>query len=63
MRRIRAIAALALAGVGLSVALTATTEAPAAAAPGAVTWVDDFNGPAGSPPDPAKWRYDIGGGG
>ncbi|MER7889769.1 family 16 glycosylhydrolase [Micromonospora sp. NPDC094482] len=63
MRRIRAIAALAIAGVGLSVALTATTEAPAAATPGAVTWSDDFNGAAGSAPDASKWRYDIGGGG
>ncbi|MFD0786501.1 ricin-type beta-trefoil lectin domain protein, partial [Micromonospora azadirachtae] len=37
--------------------------APAAAAPGAVTWSDDFNGPAGTPPDQNKWKYDLGGGG
>jgi beta-glucanase (GH16 family) len=24
---------------------------------------DDFNGPAGSAPDPSRWTYDIGGGG
>jgi beta-glucanase (GH16 family) len=24
---------------------------------------DEFDGPAGSPPDPARWRYDLGGGG
>jgi beta-glucanase (GH16 family) len=24
---------------------------------------DDFNGPAGTPPDPSKWCYDLGGGG
>jgi beta-glucanase (GH16 family) len=27
------------------------------------TFHDDFDGPAGSPPDPARWSYDIGGGG
>lgn len=26
-------------------------------------FVDDFNGPAGAPPDPAKWSFDVGGGG
>ncbi|MFD2764955.1 glycoside hydrolase family 16 protein [Micromonospora eburnea] len=63
MRSIRTIAAVALASVGLTVAFTATTSTPALAAPGAVTWSDDFNGPAGAPPDAGKWRYDIGGGG
>ncbi len=28
-----------------------------------LVWSDEFNGPAGSPPDPAKWNYDLGGGG
>lgn len=23
-------------------------------------WSDEFNGPAGSPPDPSKWNYDLG---
>lgn len=23
-------------------------------------WSDEFNGPAGAPPDPAKWTYDLG---
>lgn len=27
------------------------------------TFSDDFDGPAGSPPDPSKWVYDLGGGG
>lgn len=27
------------------------------------TFADDFDGPAGSAPDPAKWGYDLGGGG
>jgi beta-glucanase (GH16 family) len=26
-------------------------------------WSDEFDGPNGSPPNPAKWIYDIGGGG
>ena len=26
-------------------------------------WSDEFNGPAGSPPDAAKWTYDLGAGG
>jgi beta-glucanase (GH16 family) len=28
-----------------------------------LVWSDEFNGNAGSPPDPAKWTYDLGGGG
>src|SRR5260370_20687142 len=27
------------------------------------TFHDEFDGPAGSPPDPARWAYDLGGGG
>ena len=27
------------------------------------TFYDDFDGPDGSAPDPAKWVYDLGGGG
>ena len=27
------------------------------------TFNDDFDGPAGAAPDPAKWTYDVGGGG
>ena len=37
--------------------------APAAAAIGALTWSDEFNGAAGTPPVSSRWRYDIGGGG
>ncbi len=39
---------------------------PAAAAEGdhwTLTWSDEFSGPNGSAPDPAKWTYDIGGNG
>jgi hypothetical protein len=25
-----------------------------------LVWGDEFNGPAGSQPDPAKWKYDLG---
>jgi len=28
-----------------------------------LTWCDEFNGAPGSPPDPAKWVYDLGGNG
>lgn len=28
-----------------------------------LVWSDEFNGPANSPPDPAKWIYDLGAGG
>jgi uncharacterized protein (TIGR03437 family) len=28
-----------------------------------LVWSDEFNGVAGSPPDPTKWNYDLGGGG
>ena len=28
-----------------------------------LVWSDEFNGAAGAAPDPAKWNYDLGGGG
>ena len=28
-----------------------------------LAWSDEFNGPAGAPPDPMNWNYDLGGGG
>jgi beta-glucanase (GH16 family) len=28
-----------------------------------LSWSDEFNGPAGTPPDPTYWSYDLGGGG
>ncbi|WP_069386272.1 family 16 glycosylhydrolase [Cellulosimicrobium cellulans] len=30
---------------------------------GPLTWSDEFDGPAGTPPDPSRWRYDLGGDG
>jgi hypothetical protein len=28
-----------------------------------LVWSDEFNGPAGTPPDPSKWNRNLGGGG
>lgn len=28
-----------------------------------LTWSDEFNGPNGAPPDPAKWTFNLGGNG
>ena len=28
-----------------------------------LVWSDEFNGAAGTAPDPAKWNFDLGGGG
>ena len=65
----------ALAGLALSlsvaasalVATTPTTTAAAAVPPTpsgwTSVWVDDFNGPAGTLPDPGKWNIETGGGG
>ena len=48
-------------------ALFAAVSSPAQPAPAQnswqLVWSDEFNGPAGTPPDPAKWNYDLGGGG
>ena len=53
--------ASALSAVGLT-QLTSCGTDPARPA---VTYAfaDDFDGPAGSAPDPSRWRYDLGGGG
>src|SRR5262245_36971150 len=60
---------LALAA-GTGTALATSAPHPAAApraalapAAGALTWADDFNGPAGSAPDAGRWRHDTGGSG
>jgi hypothetical protein len=36
---------------------------PAVAQDRQLIWSDEFNGAPGSPPDPTKWVYDLGGGG
>jgi beta-glucanase (GH16 family) len=40
-----------------------TSQRPADAAIGGITWQDEFNAPAGTPVSSAKWNFDIGGGG
>jgi beta-glucanase (GH16 family) len=55
---------LAAAGTGTALATSAPHKAPTAtAAAAALTWADDFNGPAGSAPDGSRWVHDTGGGG
>ena len=50
---------------GLCAAICWIALLPAVAAPPSwrLVWSDEFNGPPGTPPDPAKWVYDLGGGG
>ena len=40
---------------------TSTTLQNAAKTGWALTWSDEFNEPAGTKPDPAKWTYKLGG--
>ncbi|WP_230685034.1 glycoside hydrolase family 16 protein [Cellulomonas sp. JZ18] len=56
-----AVTALLAAAAGAVVAVV--TAPPAAAAPGDVVWQQEFDGPAGSAPDPAVWNHDLGAGG
>jgi beta-glucanase (GH16 family) len=51
-----------IAGAAFAGATAGGIVAEEEAAPNA-TFNDDFNGPAGSAPDPAKWTYDLGAGG
>ncbi|MFJ7286943.1 glycoside hydrolase family 16 protein [Curtobacterium sp. NPDC098951] len=54
------IAVTAAAVLGAS---TLGRSAPAAAAAGTLLAADEFDGPAGSAPNSAVWRFDLGGGG
>ena len=64
MRKIRILFAAALVATTLTGSLVATSgHDRAAAAIGAVTWSDEFNGAAGAPIDSSKWSFDTGGGG
>jgi beta-glucanase (GH16 family) len=48
----------------LALSLLAVPSSRAAAAQAwSLAWSDEFDGPAGALPDPAKWRYDVGRGG
>ena len=50
---------------GFPVAICWLALLPASAAPPLwhLVWSDEFDGPPGTPPDPSKWVYDLGGGG
>ncbi len=69
-----AIALLTLAGIGASGLLLLPTlraipvrqlspSSQSAAAQWKLVWSDEFDGPAGSRPDPSKWNFEIGGNG
>jgi beta-glucanase (GH16 family) len=48
---------------GLSLSASAASAPGVAAAPKwNVVWQDNFDGPAGTLPDPTRWRFDLGGG-
>lgn len=64
--RLTALSTAAALIASLGLAATVTTTSASAAAPPTPSgwtpvWIDDFNGPAGSAPDPSKWGYDVGG--
>src|SRR5712692_457803 len=46
--------------LGLAVALLVSAQTTSG---WKLVWSDEFNGPAGAPPNPANWNYDLGGGG
>jgi beta-glucanase (GH16 family) len=70
--RIGPLAALSLAAAvagGSGIVVAATPAPPASNGPDpspgpgwVLTWSDEFDGPAGTPPDPATWGYDLGDG-
>jgi uncharacterized protein (TIGR03437 family) len=45
------------------VSIKESTNASLGASGWQLVWSDEFNGAAGTPPDPAKWNYDLGAGG
>jgi beta-glucanase (GH16 family) len=53
--------ASALGAVGLTQLTSCGTDSPRPAV--TYAFADEFEGPAGSAPDPSKWGYDVGGGG
>jgi beta-glucanase (GH16 family) len=42
---------------------SSASPTPSGSAASGLAWRDDFNGKAGTSPDPANWTYDLGGGG
>ena len=61
MRGMRSTAVILLSGLGAACGGTRTSPSPTP--PSAQAWADEFDGPANSAPDAAKWTYDLGGGG
>jgi hypothetical protein len=49
--------------MGLLVAAAITSPAQTSAQQWKLSWSDEFNGPDGAPPDPAKWEIVTGGNG
>jgi beta-glucanase (GH16 family) len=60
MRRIRLTAVLIAAAITSS-ALTANAYEKPERAALAITWQDEFNGPAGTKPSASKWNFEVGG--
>lgn len=50
-------------GLLLLCSFTASAQQPQTTSQWHLAWSDEFNGPDGSAPDPAKWAFDIGGSG
>ncbi len=64
MRKARILLAAAVVVTTLAGGLAAASRNDTAdAAIGPVVWSDEFNGPAGTPIDASKWKFDIGGNG
>jgi len=58
----RALFARVLVACALLIGLSAPAAQPhGTTPPWKLVWSDEFNAPAGSPPDPAKWSFDLGG--
>ena len=57
------LALIALLSCGGGGGTTATPPPPPGGSTWVLAWSDEFDGPNGSTPDPAKWTYDLGGGG
>jgi beta-glucanase (GH16 family) len=57
------IGAMALAALACGSRTSSVTPAPTPTPSPASAWSDEFDGPANSAPDAAKWTYDLGGGG
>jgi beta-glucanase (GH16 family) len=57
------VVSMALLGAACGGSKSSASTSPSPTPPAAQTWADEFDGPANAPPDPAKWTYDLGGGG